>query len=68
MAMKCTEAKCVGEINTANPIRLRTSCAFYSFAFQCNECGRLHWKDGTPVFNRANLKAFLENGAIVHRD
>jgi hypothetical protein len=62
----CTE--CSGSIKKENPIALRTGCSGSACAYPCNSCGRLHWEDGTAVFNRPGNKAYLQNGEIIHKD
>jgi uncharacterized protein with PIN domain len=63
--MKCKEKDCCGEININDEVSLQTGCEnvsrtpVFSTAYPCKKCGRLYWKDGTPIFNKNGKKAFL---------
>lgn len=70
--MKCKERGCDGEIDLSQPISLQTGCggcrgAQLQLAYPCKVCGRLHWGDGSKVFNRRKQRAFFENSSVVHR-
>ncbi|MFA6525959.1 MAG: hypothetical protein WCT26_00910 [Candidatus Buchananbacteria bacterium] len=51
------------------PVTIRTGCSSYGTAYACTDCGRLHWSDGTTVFNRGEERAFLnqETGQIFNK-
>lgn len=65
--MKCPEKDCKGEIDFSIPVFLQNRCSPLSFstAYPCKGCGRLYWRSGQPVFNRAGDKGFLEDGKVV---
>jgi len=70
--MKCSIKNCNGEIDEENPFNLKTGCGgcgggTFNTAYSCKKCGRLHWKDGNPVFSRGAEKVFLVDGKIVHK-
>ena len=68
--MKCKEKGCKGEINKNNSVPLWVGCqrAPALTAYPCEECGRLHDKNGSLVFNNAGNKAFLEFNEVIFRD
>ena len=66
--MKCKMQGCSGDISETSTVSLRTSCASFSPAHSCDECGRIYWPDGRPVFNRQDHAAFLEGNGIVHKN
>lgn len=65
--MNCQEKDCSGNIDLEKNIHLRTGCHSGADAYPCNTCGRIHWSDGTLVFNRSGESVYLENGQIVHK-
>jgi hypothetical protein len=72
LKMKCKQDGCKGEIGKAN-ISLRVGCGGCGYknsdyAHFCNVCGRLYWIDGSPIFNKRGLGAFLKNGVIIHKE
>jgi len=63
--MDCKE--CGGVVS--NAIFVKTGCGPPSSpAYVCEKCGRLHWEDGSPVFNRAGNPAFIKDGGLVIKD
>ena len=67
--MKCeNEVACDGVVDESTRVSLQVSCVACNVAFACSKCGRLHWPNGVPVYNRQNHRAFLEEGTIVNRD
>lgn len=66
--MKCSVEGCLGEISKTPSVHLRTGCRGGESAYACNMCGRLHWANSEPVFNRQEHAAFLENGIVINRD
>jgi len=66
--MRCKEKSCIGEVDLNNTIFLQTGCGgcggSRAPAYACNQCGRLHWADGSPVYNRGGQKAFWKNGSL----
>lgn len=65
--MNCKEKDCSGNIDLKKIIHLRTGCHSSTAAYPCNICGRIHWSDGTLVFNRSGESAYLKNGQIIHK-
>jgi len=66
--MKCKEKSCKGEIDFEKSVPLQTGCISVSIGYPCKKCGRLHWKDGNAVNNRAGQKAFLSSeGNVIHK-
>jgi len=69
--MMCKELGCDGVIDETVPVSLQVSCTSlvpYKDAFACKKCGRLHWENGIPVFNRRSEKTYLINGKIEYVD
>jgi len=66
--MKCTENSCTGEIDLEQNVQVRTGCMSSTIVHPCGVCGRLHWKEGSGVQNRAGHKAFFKNGYLVNVD
>jgi len=71
--MKCRNEGCTGKVDMRKSVSLMIGCGglcggSYSHAYPCDTCGRLHWKDGSPVFNRAGQKAFLINNIVILKD
>ncbi len=65
----CVEKDCNGTVNTKTIVTVKTGCLSYSTCHPCSICGRLHWKDGTGVFNRPGDRAFLdEHDRIIHKE
>lgn len=59
--MKCTE--CGENVDLENSVSLRVPCGkaiAEKEAFTCTECSRLHFSDGTPVFNPKGERAFWD--------
>ncbi len=63
--MKCID--CSGVINFNIVISLQTGCSgiSHSSSYPCDDCGRLHWRDSSGVYNRSGEKAFLIDGELV---
>jgi len=66
--MTCKEPDCGGQVDESNPVGLRVGCVVSKPAYPCEICGRLHWVDGSPVFNRPGDRAFLHGNTVVHKD
>ena len=73
--MKCTEKKCIGEIDINQSFVLQTGCFSSTAVFPCDVCGFLHKLMGdevhkTPVgmARRSGEKVFFRNGAIEHEE
>ncbi len=67
--MNCQEQGCNGKIDKRNVLSLIISSSGwgeeYSEARPCEACGRLYWKDGKPINNKAGGRAFLVDRQIV---
>ncbi len=57
--MICVEKNCDGKIDKKNTRLVMTGCSSRSIACTCEKCGRLHWPNGKPVFNRGGEKVFF---------
>jgi hypothetical protein len=66
--MRCKEENCSGEINLEMGIAVIVGCAQYASAYPCGICGRLHWPNGNPVFNRSGQQVFLNGGQLEYKD
>jgi len=71
--MRCKEENCEGEIDEQNAISLSIGCGGCGQgslvkAYSCNQCGRLYWAKGNPVFNRSGKKVFFVNNALIHKE
>ena len=68
--MECTE--CGGEIDIREKKEFQPEIGCFSRssskAYPCKECGRFHWDNGKPLFNKADQRVFLENNRIVFKD
>lgn len=67
----CTEENCDGVLREDSSIELPNGCRSYDWACPCSKCGRLHWRDGDPLFDRRDNKIFLKTGVyncLVRRD
>ena len=64
--MHCTMEDCDGYVDETTKITLRTGCVGFSTAHPCNKCGRVHWPDGSAVFNRPGDLVYLKDEQIVH--
>jgi hypothetical protein len=66
--MKCAKKDCEGTI-IGLPVSLMFICykcdSKYKEAFPCGTCGRLHWRDGSLVYNKNGDEVSLVNGKIV---
>jgi hypothetical protein len=60
----CKENDCSGKVGSKGECDVMTGCRNYSLAYACNECGRLYWPDGNPVFNRSSEPAFFIDGYL----
>ena len=66
--MKCCNGNCSGIVDMTNPIELKTGCGSVAFAYPCKKCGRLHWSNQTPVFNRKGKEMFLKEGKLIAKE
>ncbi|MCX6713331.1 MAG: hypothetical protein NTY66_03950 [Candidatus Vogelbacteria bacterium] len=65
--MKCCEKECGGEVDLGTPIMVQTACGGqFGPTHHCLTCGRLHWKDGGGVLNRAGDRAFRDKEGKVY--
>ena len=65
----CQEENCDGILEEEGTgIELPRGCRHFDFAFPCNKCGRLHWADGDPIFDRRDNRIFLDRGCLVRKD
>ena len=62
---ECKEEGCKGEIDFSKPIQVRVGCHTFAAAYPCKVCGRLHWSNGSPIFDRSGIKAFLLDQRII---
>ncbi len=67
--VNCKEKGCNGKINKRNSLSLIIGSSGwgeeYAEARFCETCGRLYWKNGKPINNKSDSKAFLINKEIV---
>jgi len=62
----CSMKGCGGLIDPAEGgLRLPTGCTSSDYAFRCPECGRLHWRNSHPVFNRQGKAAYIKEGKFL---
>lgn len=66
--MTCKISGCGGQVSEKPTVNLKTGCSSVGSAHSCNKCGRLHWADGSLVFNRQNHAAFLEGDSVINKD
>lgn len=68
--MNCKEKGCEGEINKNNPdaFPVGRHRASIITVYPCEECGRLHDRNGSLVFDNAGNRPFLEYNEIILRD
>ncbi|MFA5432123.1 MAG: hypothetical protein WC319_04525 [Candidatus Paceibacterota bacterium] len=71
--MKCKEKGCEGEIDEQSTISLIIGCGgcgqcSLDKAHPCEQCGRLYWMSGNPVFTRSGEKAFFVDNAIINKE
>ncbi|MFA5652034.1 MAG: hypothetical protein WC933_01600 [Candidatus Paceibacterota bacterium] len=65
---ECKEVFCKGKIDKKKSVSVMTGCMSMTSTYPCDECGRLHWDNGRPIFNKPGQKAFLtKTGEIMHK-
>lgn len=66
--MICENCKKNFDVEKAEKTSLRTGCTSFNTAIICPNCGRLHWDDGSAIFNRQGQLAFVKGGELVNED
>ena len=70
--MDCKKKGCSGEVDLGRSVMLKVGCSGcggqYTTAHACKICGRVHWPDGSLVYDRAGNEPFLEGKRIVNRN
>jgi hypothetical protein len=64
----CKNTQCSKDLDDARNIQVRVSCSHFQAALACQKCGRVHFTNGEPVFNRRGHLVFLEGQELVNRD
>jgi hypothetical protein len=68
--MKCGVLGCDGYVPDNLLIQLPVGIVTTSYARAriCNTCNRLHWADGSPVFDRQNHAMFFEDKTLTEKE
>lgn len=66
--MKCSKDGCAGNISMHREIQVSTGCSKIKLAYPCQDCSRLHWKDGKPASVGSGRTLYLGDSVLVMKN